>query len=127
MVEFNRKKPIRKFIYSPSVLVVLFIILLLLLRAVWGVYTKQQISANYLGREEREYNKMISRQKELAAAVEFLKTDKGVESEIRTKFRAVKDGEAVAVIIDEDAPTSTPIQATSTPSFWKRIVGFFGF
>lgn len=123
MVEFNRKKTYKKFLYSPLTLFILFILFLVMLKAIWGVYAKEQMSARSLEREMAEYSKMVAREKELAQAVEYLKTEKGVETEIRSKFRVVKEGESVAVIVDND-DKAVPV-ATTTPKkgFWKRIFG----
>ncbi len=120
MLEFQKKKKIRKILYSPVVLLLLAIILVLILRGFVGVYKKAKISAQSLERERIELDKLSSREKNLAASIDYLKTDQGIENEIRTKFRAVKDGEQVAVIIDNNA-TSVPVIATSTPSLFYRL------
>jgi cell division protein FtsB len=126
MFELNKKKQYRKFIYSPVILLLLLFILFLVLKALWGVYAKEEISSDYLKSEQGELDKMVARQKELAQSVEFLKTDRGVEAEIRSKFRVIKEGESVAVILDNDA-TSTPKVATTTPpSIWKRFLSLLG-
>lgn len=77
-------------------------------------------------REQAELNKILERKKELAQSIDYLKTEQGIEAEIRSKFRVVKDGESVAVIVDDDKPTTT-IVASSSPSLWQKFTGFFGF
>jgi cell division protein FtsB len=126
MGEFNRKKTYRRYIYSPFTLLVLFIALLVLLKAVWGVSAKEKLSSDYLLREQAEYNRVLDRKKELAQSVEFLKTDRGVESEIRSKFRVVKEGESVAVIVGDEPATTTDVATTTPPGFLKRFLSFFG-
>lgn len=127
MTEFNRKKSYRKYIYSPLTLFVLFLVLLVLLKAVWGVYSKEQLSAQYLDRERVEFEKIKARQDELAKSVEFLKTEQGVEAEIRSKFRAVKEGESVAVILGNEEATTTDLVAKPEPGIFQKFLGFFGF
>lgn len=124
MVEFNRKKTYKRFIYSPVTLLLLLIVFILLLKAVWGVYKKSEISSANLERAQVEFNKMESRQKELAQSVEYLKTDQGIDAEIRSKFRVVKEGESVAVIVDNEATSTSPLVATTTKSFWRNLFGF---
>lgn len=122
MLDFQRKKKIRKTLYSPFVLVFLFIIMIILSSGVFGVYKKAKLSKANLEREKKELEKLAMREKILASSIDYLKTDQGVEDEIRTKFRAVKDGEKVVVIIDEQS-TTTPVerkQASST-SFWYNL------
>lgn len=123
----NKKKNYKKFIYSPFTLFLLFLVLLVLFRALWGVYTKEQTSAQYLQKEQEQLASVISRQKELAQSVDYLKTDAGVEAEIRSKFRVVREGESVAVIIDNDASATPQTLATTTPkTFWQRMWGSLG-
>lgn len=129
MFDFQQKKPsYKKFIHSPGALFVLFILTLIVLKALWGVYKKERLSAEYLAREQGEYNKMIARKNELTQSVEYLKTDRGVEAEIRSKFRVVKEGESVAVIVDNDASTSAPeVSTTTNKSGWQKFTELFGF
>lgn len=124
MYDFQQKKKIKKILYSPIVLLILAIIFVMLLRGVWGVYKKSQISYENLEREKNELNKLMAREKTLNSSIEYLKTEQGIEDEIRTKFRAVKDGEQVAVIINEG--TTTPVSiSTSSPSFWYKLFHLF--
>ena len=123
MRDFQKRKKIRKILYSPIILLLLAIILVLLLRGVWSVYTKAYVSSKNLEQEHYEFDKLNERQAHLAASLEYLKTDQGIEGEIRNKFRVVKDGEFVAVIIDENAST-TESKATTTlerRGFWYRL------
>lgn len=124
MLEFQKKKQIRKIIYSPIILLILGIILVLLVRGAWGVYKKAQISSQNLEQERNELEKLATREKNLASSIDYLKTDQGIESEIRTKFRAVKEGEKVVVIVDDQA-SITPRTATTTHGFWYNMFHWF--
>jgi cell division protein FtsB len=86
------------------------------------VYKKAKLSKQNLERERKELEKLAIREKTLASSIDYLKTDQGIEDEIRTKFRAVKDGEKVVVIIDNQSTTTIPEnkQASST-SFWYNL------
>ncbi len=119
MVEFNKKKTYRKYIYSPISLILLFIIAIIFIKAFIGVAQKERISSEYLERERSELVRLKNRQESLTKSVEYLKTDKGVEAELRSKFRMVKEGESVAVIVDDE----TEKLATTTSS--QREYGFF--
>lgn len=128
MTEFNKKRPYRKFIYSPITLFLLFIVLIIILKAAWGVYQKERISAEYLAREQNVLEELADRQAALAQSVDYLKTDKGIEAEIRSKFRVVKEGEMVAVIVDnEDVKNSTASTTTqiAPSSFWQKMRVWF--
>ena len=116
----------RKILYSPVTLFFLALIFLFLLKSLWGAYAKASLSASNLEKEKAELERIKSREKTLAHSIEFLRTEQGIESEIRTKFRAVKEGESVAVILDSDS-THLSIASTTTivVGFWGRIFGWF--
>ncbi len=126
MPEFNKKKSYRKFLYSPLTLILLLLILGVLLKALWGVYQKEKMSADYLAREQNELQKLTNRQKELAKSVEYMKTEKGIEAEIRSKFRVAKEGEMLAIIVDEDSSPVSKVATSSTPyGFWSKFFNLF--
>lgn len=120
MQEFQQKKKIRRILYSPIVLIILAIILIILIKGVWSVYNKERLSSENLEQERTELAKLENREKSLASSFDYLKTDQGIESEIRTKFRAVKEGEKVAVIVDEKTPTSSAT-TTQKHGFWYNL------
>lgn len=111
MHDFQNRKRIRKIMYSPVTLALLLIILLIIVSGVWGVYKKSNISLENLERQRKEIGRLADREKALTTFIDFLKTEQGVENEIRTKFRAIKEGEKVAVIVEN---TASVAQATST-------------
>jgi len=121
MLDFQKKKKIRKILYSPFVLIILFIITLLISSGVVSVYKKAKLSEENLEREKRELERLAVREKTLTSSINYLKTDQGIEDEIRTKFRAVREGEKVVVIIDNQPSTTPVINTSTTTSFWYRL------
>ncbi len=121
MIEYQKKKKISNFIYSPISLSVLFLIFIIILRSVFNVYSKEKISKINLEKEKIEYEKMSSRKDNLLNSIDYLKTDDGVESEIRNKFRLVKEGESVTVIVNNDSMSSISI-GTSTKIKSKSLL-----
>lgn len=126
VTEFNikRKKSARRFMYAPWALATLFIMTIFIARAAWNVHEKQVTSAEALDRSAREYAKLLDRKNSLASAVISLETPQGVETEIRQKFRVAKDGEELAVIL-EDAPSSTATTTTLHRTFWYKLLHLF--
>jgi hypothetical protein len=92
---------------------------------VWNIHSKAILSKNNLNREQIELNKIIEREKNLESSLEYLKTDQGIENEIRSKFRAVKEGEKLAVILDDNPSTSTSTITEQNKSLWNRIISWF--
>lgn len=122
MHDFQKKKRIRKIMYSPITLTILAILFAILTSGVWGVYNKMKLSIKNLEKEETEKAKLESRKANLATSIEYLKTEQGIENEIRTKFRAVKDGEKIVVIVEDKDSTTTQIDtSTSSKSLLYRI------
>ena len=69
------------------------------------------MSGARLVQAQNELQKLQEHQQDLSGKVAFLSTDQGVESELRTKYLAVKDDESVAVITGSEVSTTS----TSTP------------
>ena len=124
MLEFQQKRKIRKILYSPVSLIVLAVIAVVLVRGAWNVYEKESSSGDYLDQARTELAKVTATQQDLAASVAELQTQQGIEADIRHKFRVVKPGEQIAVIVDGPASDSAVV-ATSTPGFWARLFSFF--
>ena len=121
-MEFRKKKKLKKIFYSPVILVILIVVFMILLKSVFGAYQKERLSSENLDKEKIELEKLSLRQKTLADSIEFLKTDQGVENEIRSKFRAVKEGERIAVIIDDNTKSTTTISMVQKDGIIKKII-----
>jgi Tfp pilus assembly protein PilX len=124
MLDFRKKKAARKIMYSPWILLLLFVLTLFLVKAAWNVHTKERASSEALARSTAELAKLEAREASLTSAVAYLGTPAGVETEIRTKFRVAKEGELVAVIL-EDAPTTTSTTTITKGGFWYRLTHLF--
>ena len=92
-----------KIVYSPAFLVLLLVLFLLVGRAVWGLYPKEQAAAAARARTAEQLRAQIAERERLEAQVEFLNTDRGREEELRQKFPVARPGEHVLTI-----PPATP-------------------
>jgi len=125
MIEFQKKKRIKRIVYSPIVLLILAIILVILIRGVFGVYKKEKLSLQNLNQDKAELQKIVDRQNNLVSSIEYLKTEQGVEDEIRSKFRVVKDGEKISVIVDDQKADIIDIATTTKKGFWSSVFNWF--
>ena len=123
MVDFQRKKNIRKVIYSRITIFVLFVVVVFLLRAVYDIYKKERVSFKSVASVEENYNDLKDRKNMLRSEIDRLNTDKGIEEEIRSKFSVARPGETVVVIVDNSSNTSTDSESTGQ-SFWQKIFGW---
>lgn len=129
----QRKSSFWKRIQSSPVLLVAALVLFIFLgRATWNIYSKAEASADKFARAQTELANLRKRESDLSRKVSYISTQQGIEAEIRTKFHAVKEGESVAVIVDEkdrnrqnQATVLTPASttATTTRSWWRKLFG----
>jgi cell division protein FtsB len=117
---------------SAATLVFVAILFVFLARATWNLYSRVDTSAAKLAQAQTELAILKSRESNLARKVGYISTQQGIEAEIRSKFHAVKEGESVAVIIDDKDRTrqnqaavvgSASTTATTTRSWWRRLFG----
>jgi cell division protein FtsB len=94
------------------------IVLAVLIKATWSIHQKVVISDTKLAQARAELSKLQARQENLTAQVGYLSTDQGIEAELRTKYRAVKDGESVAVILGDDRTATVTDAVSPKPSGW---------
>ncbi|QQG38349.1 MAG: hypothetical protein HYS26_02250 [Candidatus Kaiserbacteria bacterium] len=80
---------------------------------VWGVFGKARDSQTLRAEAEVARNDLLSREAQLEADLEKLRTDRGVEEELRTQYSLAGEGERLIVIVDPSS--TTPIKATSSP------------
>jgi cell division protein FtsB len=119
---------IRKIGKSPVTIGVLMIVCFVFAKASWNIHDKAQLTHMRLKQAHTELLKLENRQKTLSHKVEIFSTDEGVEAEMRTKYRAVKEGEYVAMIVEPKDHTSAVVQATTTTSrgWFKGLLHVFG-
>jgi cell division protein FtsB len=108
---------------SPVVMVIVIILLAVIIRANFRIYGKVYVSNQRLQQSENEIARLQERKLELTSKVDKLSTGEGVESEIRSKYMAVKEGESIAVIIDDSEKNNYKdnMISTTTDSWYKKV------
>ncbi len=124
MLEFKEKKKVRKLIYSKLVLFVLAIIFVLSVDGVWNMYQKHSETSQKAQEAEADLLSLREKESELEKRVEFLKTARGQDEEIRKKFMVGKAGEGVILIVSPEITTTT-IATPPLTSRWTRFLDFF--
>lgn len=105
---------------------ILTILIIVLVGAVFGVWEKTRLTKEKLITAQAEYDKLAVRYLALEEDLARLETQQGIEEEIRERYRAVKAGERLAVVVEEDtSDTIGANRAIPRPSLWKRVSGFF--
>lgn len=124
MFDFQEKRKLKQFLYSKITLTVLAVVVVLLLNSVWNIYTTERETRLTRNNLEREFLELKEREELLRKEIERLKTTRGVEEEIRSKFEVSKDGESVMVIVDPTKDKKTQIYKREN-SFWSKFLNFF--
>jgi len=124
----------KKIISSPFIFVGLLILFIFLTKAVWGIREKNALSNSRLSSAQSELQRLETHQKDLTTQIDYLSTERGIEAELRTKYRAIREGESVAVIVDDDQ-TASAVESASTSivnnnkknGWLDKVFGLFGF
>ncbi len=95
----KKKKAGKKFL-SWFIIIILFFLSLFLIKSVYGVFSEERKSNLNKKESVYIYDELKEKELQILSEIEYLKTEKGVETELRDKFRVVKKGEQMAVIIN---------------------------
>ncbi|PCI30405.1 hypothetical protein COB55_00355 [Candidatus Wolfebacteria bacterium] len=123
MRDFARKRKKRSVMCSRITLVALVVIVILFAHGVWGVYQKSHSAKERRMHVETELEELIEKKKVLTDGINRLDTDRGIEEEIREKYRLTKEGEELIVIL-EDEDLSSEQTAVALPAS-KGVFGKF--
>lgn len=123
MREFQRKRKIRRFLYSRFTRLLLLVVLALLVQALWGAYGRERENKTNLLRAREELAALQARAESLEEKLIRLKSPEGVEAEIREQFQVAKPGEKMVVVV----PGTSGGEVVSEPrqSFVSRLFDFF--
>ncbi len=125
MFDFQQKKKMRDFFYSPIVVGVVALIALYAVYSTWSIYHKLSETERDAERVQLEVLALEARSQKLDADIQSLETSSGVEKQIRSKFGVAKPGEELAVIVQGSGFSSGVDIAPR--SWWRRMFGFLGF
>jgi cell division protein FtsB len=119
MREFQEKKRFRRFLYSKGMVALLLIMAIFFGRATWNLYKKAHESAANASQAQNALKRLEDRQKVLNEEISRLKTDEGIEAEIRSKYGVSKPGEQVLIIVDDQKATTTEVREEE--GWWQKF------
>jgi cell division protein FtsB len=122
----------QRFFYSPIGIIIGCVVLFLLVRGGWGIHQKALLAQQRLDQAQTELADLQHQQSSLSSSINQLSTPAGIEAELREKYHAVKEGESVAVIVDQASSsgagaTSTLSTSNHELSWWGSVLQFIGF
>lgn len=118
-----------RFLNSGLALFLVIILFVFMAKAAWNMNASAKVAKERLDKAQNDQRKLEDRKNDIAAKVEYLSTDKGMESEIRSKFRLAEEGESVAVIVSDTSNATTVATTTGIQkeNWWQKLMGMIGF
>lgn len=126
MLPFQERKKIRKFLYSKVTLFILFVLVSFLAQKGWVIHKKAEIARAERIEAKKDLEDLQNRIQTLEASLAQLRSDKGIEQELRQKFTVARPGEEVVVVVDAGDKKSKNSEGEKE-GFFQGIVSFFGF
>jgi cell division protein FtsB len=100
----------------------------MLVRAAWNIHEKAVVAGERLSEAQSELSSLEQQKEALSSSIASLSTPAGIEAALRDKYHAIKQGESVAVIVDDTPLPASSTEASSSPSsWWSRLMSFIGF
>ena len=116
--------------HNVIILRVLFLVLLilcfLLTKSVFDRFMIERDMSSRRAVAEEELNELLDRKAGLEGKVEYLREERGIESEIRKHFDVAKEGEQVVVLLDDERndktePATTTVNEDKKSSLFSRL------
>lgn len=120
MYRFEQRRDPTRLMWRRLLAAGLLILLAIGVRGVWGVYHKAQESRELRIEAEATLHDLQAREAELRSDISMLRTERGVEEELRERYDLAKDNEGVVVIVEPPAPPSE-----LAPTTLQRFRGWF--
>lgn len=97
----TRKKRKQPFYYSWFFLVVLVLVLGLFVKSAYASFVKKQAADIEKHKYEQKLNELIDKKEYLESKIQHLKTNRGKEEALRSRFNVTKEGETIIKIIEK--------------------------
>lgn len=109
-------------VYQVLIVIFLLVLVFLLGRGIWGVYKQNTVARGEKSEALEQLKELEERKKELEQELIKLKTERGLEEEIRTKFQVSKPGEETVILVD---PKKEESEDNKGGGLWGWIKGIF--
>jgi len=117
MRELESKHKVKKVVYSAPVLILLVFVVGVFVRGAWRAIERQRGSSEMVRELQTKANQLEDRQTELEGKIERLKTEEGIEEELKSKYNVSAEGEQFIVFVD--FKENQDVSSTS-PSVWYK-------
>ena len=125
MRELQRKQRIKRLVYSFPSLIVLAAICFFLVKGAVGIMKIERESAQRVSELEGQTASLKMRETNLRSQISKLQSEEGIIEEIKRKFSAPREGEHVAIIVDDRNASSSDEDSQKIwyQRLWAVIIG----
>ena len=120
----NKRKNWRRTIAAKPVLLVMVILIFLLGQGVVNVYKKNEQAKDKVNKVLKQKEVLQKDYDALKKEMDTIKTNFGVEAELRRKFDIAKEGEELIVIVDVEKEIET---VEEKKTWWGSVKEVFGY
>ncbi len=122
MKSFQQKKNFGHILQSRPVLVFLIVLIVFFAWGVWGLLGKMRTAIENKKLVENKVAELQKEKDKLSIDIAKLKTDSGVEENIRQKFGLVKEGEDMIIVVDDqNKPITEEVKKNGFFSFFTNL------
>jgi cell division protein FtsB len=110
MLRFYQEKSWKLFFRSPLMAMILFLVILILMSAVYDRFVIERDMATRRNELEGDLQRLEVRKMQLKEQVDYLSHERGIEAEMRRNFDVAQAGEKVVIILDDETSDIQPLQ-----------------
>lgn len=127
MIPFQGRQKLRRILYSKVTLFILAVLVFFVGRGAWNTHEKAQIARSERNIAERALLDLEARSSELRASLIRLKSERGIEEEVRQKYTVARPGEEVVIVVDDSVKKGENGETVAGKGLWSSFVSFFSF
>ncbi len=120
IIHHTHKKSLGGSVFTILLLIVFCFVLLL---SCIKLFKKYRHAVEVKNQYAREYEKLVHKQSELQESIDRLSSPSGIEYEVRERYRVVKPGEELILVIDN----KQPILPTEQAGFFNNLLNILIF
>jgi len=124
MRNFQEKRRFKQVMQSKPVLALLGIMILVFAWSVFGLIGKMRETIKNKEVAEEKIQELQKEKEQLTNNINQLKTNQGIEENIREKYGLAKDGESMIVVVDDKNSPATDTE-NKPVGFFSKIVNWF--
>ena len=109
---------------SPIVSVVLIICIIWGVFSVINAYNKDDEAVDLRNEQSRQLADLNEKQVQLTTQIANFSSERGIEAEIRNRYRVERPGENLVIVVDNS--DTTQVQSQLKPTLWQKIRAYIG-